>query len=224
MGPKIYRTVFLGLPMARYFEWATYISGMLTSHPIIAKNIYLSYKNKTGKMRPFCDAIRPLIPLFGLFALSSVWVFLSQNSIVWVEPRVIFMCFGTVFSNFTVSTLIEIENLIKSNLLNSFQCRLIVAQMSGTKADAWNSQLTLLGLVTCVCVFPYRSLGVHVFTLEIERWILFGLTAVCTLGHIHYGASVVIEMCNHFNIKCFRVRDQLVKLKEGEHVPLIKAH
>lgn len=102
-GPQIYRTVFLGYPMARYFEYATYISAVLTSHPVILKNIYFSYKNKTGKMRPFCDAIRPLIPLFGLFAISSVWVFLSQNAIVAIEPRVLFMCFGTVFSNFTVN-------------------------------------------------------------------------------------------------------------------------
>lgn len=90
--------------MARYFEFALYISGVLTSHPMIIKNIYYSYKNKTGKMRPFCDAIRPLFPLFGLCAISSVWVFLSSNMIVWVEPRILFMCFGTVFSNFTVST------------------------------------------------------------------------------------------------------------------------
>lgn len=70
---------------------------------MIARNIYLSYKNKTGKMRPFCDAIRPLIPLVGLYAISSVWVFLSQNNLVSIEPRILFMCFGTVFSNFTVS-------------------------------------------------------------------------------------------------------------------------
>lgn len=102
-GPQIYRARFLGISMGRYFEYATYISGVLTSHPIIIKNIYLSYKNKTGKMRPFCDAIRPLIPLTGLFLISSVWVFLSQNNIAYLQPRVLLMCFGTVFSNFTVS-------------------------------------------------------------------------------------------------------------------------
>lgn len=107
-GPQIYHTRLFGYPMARYFEFATYISGVLTSHPVIIKNIYLSYKNKTGKMRPFCDAIRPLIPLFGLYIISSVWVFLSQNDIVRLEPRVLFMCFGTVFSNFTVSCLIRV--------------------------------------------------------------------------------------------------------------------
>lgn len=78
--------------------------------------------------------------------------------------------------------------------------------MSGTRADAWNSLLTLLALVTCVCVFPYNALGYTFFTLEIEEWLLFGLTAVCTLGHVHYGASVVIEMCNYFKIRCFKVR------------------
>lgn len=63
--------------------------------------------------------------------------------------------------------------------------------MSGTKADAWNSLLTLLGLVTCVCVFPYKSLGYHFFTTHVEQWTLYGITAVCTVCHVHYGASVV---------------------------------
>lgn len=116
LGPQIYRTQFLGYPMARYFEFATYISGLLTSHPIIIKNIYLSYKNKTGKMRPFCDAIRPLIPLSGLFVISSVWVFMSQNDIVRIEPRVLFMCFGTIFSNFSVSLKNLILILVSTNL------------------------------------------------------------------------------------------------------------
>lgn len=102
-GPHIYRTLWFGYPVARYFEFATYISAVLTSHPVIIKNIYLSYKSKTGKMRPFSDATRPMIPLVGLFALSSLWVFMSQNHIAWAQPRVLFMCFGTVFSNFSVS-------------------------------------------------------------------------------------------------------------------------
>lgn len=63
--------------------------------------------------------------------------------------------------------------------------------MSGGKADAWNSLLTLLGLVTCVCVFPFQSLGYTFFTAQIEQWILYGLTAVCTVCHLHYGSSVV---------------------------------
>lgn len=72
-----------------------------------------------------------------------------------------------------------------------FQCRLIVAQMSGTKADAWNSLLTVLLLATCICIFPYNSLGCDFFTAEVERWIMYGTSAVCTLAHIHYGAGVV---------------------------------
>lgn len=89
--------------MARYFETILYISGPLTSHPIIIKNIIKSYQNKTGKMRPVLDAIRPLIPLVALFLISTVWVYLSNHDIAYLQPRILFMCFGTIFSNFTVS-------------------------------------------------------------------------------------------------------------------------
>lgn len=102
-GPSIYHSYIWGYPVARYVEFSLYISGVVTSHPVIAWNIYKSYKNKTGKMRPFCDAIRPLMPLSGLFAVSSLWVFMSQNNIVVMEPRMLFMCFGAVFSNISVS-------------------------------------------------------------------------------------------------------------------------
>lgn len=88
--------------MARYFEYSTYISGVLTNHPIVIRNIYLSYKNKTGKMRPFGEAVRPLIPLTGLFLISTAWVYLSNHNIAYLEPRILIMCFGTIFSNFTV--------------------------------------------------------------------------------------------------------------------------
>lgn len=94
--------------------------------------------------------------------------------------------------------------------------------MSGTKTDAWNSLLTVLGLVTCVCVFPFRSLGYSFFTLQVEVWILYGITAIFTVCHIHYGASVVIEMCNYFKIRCFRVRT--TKEKSEEQKRLLKGN
>lgn len=80
-----------------------YTSGSLTSHPIIIMNIYKSYKNKTGKMRPFLEAVRPLMPFVGFFIITSIWVLFSNNKISNLEPRCLFVIFGTVFSNFCVS-------------------------------------------------------------------------------------------------------------------------
>lgn len=85
------------------FELLLYISGVLSSHPFIIYNIYKSYKNKTGKMRPILEAIRPLMPFTALFIITSLWVLLSQNNIVSLEPRLLFILFGTVFSNICVN-------------------------------------------------------------------------------------------------------------------------
>lgn len=41
MGPEIYRTSFHGFTIANFFEIGLIGSGMLSSHPIIIRNIYL---------------------------------------------------------------------------------------------------------------------------------------------------------------------------------------
>lgn len=53
-------------------------------------------------MRSFMEAIRPLIPFTSLFALTTVWVLLSRNDIVSLEPRMLFVLYGTIFSNICV--------------------------------------------------------------------------------------------------------------------------
>lgn len=62
-----------------------------------------SYRDKTGKMRPFREAVRPLVPLFSLAIVSTIWAFFSPNSIVNLEPRMFIVLSGTVFSNINVS-------------------------------------------------------------------------------------------------------------------------
>lgn len=54
-------------------------------------------------MRPFIEAIRPLIPFVSMFIITSVWVLFSRNNIVALETRMMFLLFGTVFSNISVS-------------------------------------------------------------------------------------------------------------------------
>lgn len=62
-----------------------------------------SYANRTGKMRPLTEAIRPLVPFTSLFVLTTVWVLLSRNGILEMEPRMLFVLYGTIFSNICVS-------------------------------------------------------------------------------------------------------------------------
>lgn len=68
-----------------------------------------SYKNKTGKMRPILEAVRPLMPFTTLFIITTMWVLLSRNDICFMEPRLMFLLFGTIFSNICVSRNLEKE-------------------------------------------------------------------------------------------------------------------
>lgn len=63
---------------------------------------YRSYTEKTGKMRPFIEAVRPLQPFGGMFIITTIWVLYSPNRICETEPRLLFLLFGTVFSNICV--------------------------------------------------------------------------------------------------------------------------
>lgn len=175
-----------GLTPANAFEILLIVSGMISSHPIIIKNIYRSYKNRTGKMRSFMEAARPLFAFLWLFIITLVWVTFSRNNIVVMEPRVLFVLFGTLFSNIS--------------------CRLIVAQMSDTRCDGFNVLMWPLVAVTAVSAFPfYEQIGLPEVSAEMERWIVYALTIFTSIAHIHYGQGVVREMCDHFHLKCFKI-------------------
>lgn len=49
------------------------------------------------------EAARPLFPFLWLFVISTIWVFFSINDIINKEPRIMFILFGTLFSNIAVS-------------------------------------------------------------------------------------------------------------------------
>lgn len=68
------------------------------SHSLFSR----SYRDETGKMRTFNEAVKPLYPLVWLFVISNCWAFFSPNRILEFDPRVFFMITGTIFSNFAV--------------------------------------------------------------------------------------------------------------------------
>lgn len=190
LGPEIWKVplpIVQILP-ATAFEIIMYISSIVTNYPIIIKNIYLSYKNKTGKMRSPAEALRPLAPLAALFVLTTVWVTFSHNRILDLEPRVFFLMYGTIFSNIS--------------------CRLIVAQMSDTRMDGWNFLLYPLLFATLVFTFPNSVLHLDNLSAYWEVRIVYALTAFVTITQIHYGQGVVREMCAHFKINCFTIKKQ----------------
>ncbi|XP_035778434.1 ethanolaminephosphotransferase 1-like isoform X1 [Anopheles albimanus] len=185
-GAEFWQVPVFGMKPCHIFELILYVSAVITSHPIIIANVYKSYRDKTGKMRSFTEAIRPLVPLASLFVLCTAWVLLSRNGIIDMEPRLYFVMCGTLFSNIC--------------------CRLIVSQMSDTRADLWNGLLNLLCIVVLLSIVPFTCFGLPELNIEIERYLLYTLTTCVTVAHLHYGAGVVREMCHHFRIRCFKVR------------------
>ncbi|XP_012583065.1 PREDICTED: ethanolaminephosphotransferase 1 isoform X2 [Condylura cristata] len=108
-----------------------------------------------------------------------VWIFWSPSNILEIHPRVFYLMVGTAFANST--------------------CHLIVCQMSSTRCPTLN-WLLLLPLLLVVTVVNF---GV---TSYVESVLLYVLTTVFTLAHIHYGVRVVKQLSNHFQIYPFSLR------------------
>lgn len=146
-------------------------------------------------MRPFCEAIRPLIPFVAMFIITTVWAVFSRNDILKEEPRLLFLLFGTVFSNISVSKMnlhLKIWYFYESiKCIFRFQCRLIVAQMSDTRADAWNHLLWPILVVTTLSIAPLDRYELMIIDVNVERVLVYFLTSISTIAHFHYGYTVV---------------------------------
>lgn len=68
--------------------------------------ILRSYSKKTGKMRPFIEAMRPLVSTMVLFALLILWATFSHDNILEKQPRLFYWTTGTAFSNIAVGIFI----------------------------------------------------------------------------------------------------------------------
>lgn len=88
---------------AQMFELTLYISSSLTNLPPIAYNVYNSYKNKSGSMRSFTEAIRPLVSVVILFILTTLWIVKAPN-VLETDPTALFFVTGIIFSNICVRT------------------------------------------------------------------------------------------------------------------------
>ncbi|XP_012257920.1 ethanolaminephosphotransferase 1-like [Athalia rosae] len=166
-----------GISAGIMFETLLYVSAIISNLPVVLWNIYKSYRDKTGKMRSLPEAIRPLVPAVLFFAIATFWVTCSPNNILEKDPRIIYFAVGTIFSNIC--------------------CRLIVSQMSNTRCE-------VLPLIL-VPVAGAVAFSFMVPSLEIETMYLVAILSL--LAHIHYGACVVRQMCHHFRIHTFTIRE-----------------
>lgn len=132
-------------------------------------------------MRPLFEAFKPLLSSVLLLLVTSIWVFLSPVDVIEIEPRMFYYMVGTVFSHIC--------------------CRLIVAQMSSTKSETIN---WLLFPTTAVVFVSIALQPGKVF----EVGAIYALAVLATLTQLHYGVCVVRQMCRHFRIDCFKIKDK----------------
>ena len=59
IGVEAYKFTLLGLNVAYMVELTIYVGTFLLTIPVSLYNTYLSYKECTGKMRPFLEGVRP---------------------------------------------------------------------------------------------------------------------------------------------------------------------
>jgi len=189
-----------GIQPGPVLEAACYIGNMGATLPIALWNIRNSYVKGTGHNRSFGEAVRPLVATLMAMFLCFTWVLASNNNILEQDPRCFFLLTGTVFANIC--------------------CKLIIAQMSHTRCELLSFMLAPLAMATAFVLL------VPNLTLRSELGVLYGLTLFAVLAHIHYGACVVTQMCEHFNIRPFHIRyleekDTVVCEVSADTVPLL---
>ncbi|XP_021918309.1 ethanolaminephosphotransferase 1 [Zootermopsis nevadensis] len=169
-----------GISAGHMFELTFYICAIVSNLPMCLWNIYKSYRDGTGKMRPFWEAVKPLAPVTLFFVVCTLWVIYSPADVVNLDPRCVYLVSGTIFSNIC--------------------CRLIVSQMSSMRCELFNWLIVPTGLVLAASLMLPSSVGASV-----ELGMLYSLALIATVAHVHYGTCVVRQMCRHFRISCFRI-------------------
>jgi len=141
-------------------------------------NMHHAYMvTKTGKQSNLYEGCLPLYSCIILFTVSIIWAIKSPTNLIELEPRTFFWAMGTTFANIA--------------------CRLIIAQMSSTRAQTLNKLMLIYCSVAVMAIFGLFG--------RFELWTLRALAIALTLAHIHYGVCVVRQLCGHFKIQALSI-------------------
>lgn len=178
---KFWKYSSLGLGSGVWLELMLHVGSFFMTIPMCMHNVYCAYKAGHVRHKSWLEAVRPMVSVFLLFVLTLSWSVLSPSNILEREPRIFYLVVGTVFSNIS--------------------CRLIISQMTSTRCETFNWLLVPVALALGLCL----GLGWD------EVLVIRLVAAFIILCHVHYGTSIVREMCDHFNIYCFSLRKPQVE-------------
>ncbi|ESN95058.1 hypothetical protein HELRODRAFT_115001 [Helobdella robusta] len=189
-GTKVWKVEIWegGCTAGHVFECMVHFSVWGMGIPMCLYNIYLSYRNKTGKMLSMYESLRPLTPMVLQCILFTYWIHASHCHIFNMHTRIFMLTFGAVYSNIT--------------------CRCIVNGMSNTRAECFN-MLLLPALTINIVLHSMTSSAVAPITLVyLELFMLLSYFLLASAVHLHYGIYVVKELAHHYNINVFTIKQQ----------------
>ncbi|ESP05564.1 hypothetical protein LOTGIDRAFT_152421 [Lottia gigantea] len=179
----MFRVPYLDITSGQMFEILVHLGFFVLTFPITCINIYRAYRDRTGKMRSFSEAVRPLVSTVLLFSLFLLWIRYSQYDILEKHPRLFYWTTGAAFSNIA--------------------CRLIIAQMSNTRCELLNNRVIILTMIVgLVFIVPQP---------QYELYLLWSYCLYSSITHFIYGVFVVREMCAHFRINAFTITPKKIK-------------
>uniref|UniRef100_H2Y793 Selenoprotein I n=1 Tax=Ciona savignyi TaxID=51511 RepID=H2Y793_CIOSA len=179
-GVDIWDQNILGFPINFWFKCILYVASFAFALPMSLYNIYMAYKNGTGKNLSLYESCVPLFsPILSLIIFTT-WKIVSPSNIIYTNPRIFMLIISVVFSNFL--------------------CRLIVSQMSNTRCQVINAFVVITGACLAATIFFNDP--------TIESHISIALALILTLAHVHYGIVVVNKLADHFGIKVFSIKQR----------------
>jgi len=166
-----------GISCTDAMKIALYLGSTLTI-VVAVKNVMDVWRAGTCKQPNLIESFRPWAPLVFVMTLLSIWCFyVTPYDIKGQKTRLVLFLSGILFANIA--------------------CRLIVVQMSSTRAEIFNP-LFLPILAGCA----FDGLMGKVYLAPIN-WTI--ITILCLIMHIHYGIGVVYGLANYLNIKVFKI-------------------
>ncbi|CAB4068545.1 EPT1 [Lepeophtheirus salmonis] len=171
--------VFLNFQISHFEKYNTGIMYLPWGYDVSMRSSFILEVDGTGKNRPFKEAIRPLVSFFTAFIVCVSWITFFFPTALNEDPRCFYYMTGVLYSNIA--------------------CRLIVAQMSNTRVELINALIipTFVSLIL-VSLLPQKG---HIP-------LLYLLTILLTVAHIHYGVCVVRQLCEYFDIQCFKIKNR----------------
>ncbi|KAH9281122.1 Ethanolaminephosphotransferase 1 [Echinococcus granulosus] len=153
----------------------------LCAIPSSVINVVVACNKDRTKVPTPGAVVRPFVGTIFVFLASWIWMTLSPTRIMEHSPRLFLLCGGTLAANIT--------------------CRVILAEVTKTKAPMWCHLMGVYGLVVFVLCLGLPPTA----AAKLEFPCLLALTSLITVAHLLFFGAVVNEMCEIFNIRAFHV-------------------